>query len=121
MTSSYGVFGAIAPGPAGGGVVVGGGVGGFGGVVPPPLGGGVIGGAPVQVDPHAWPHAGRKPEVRALHSPRYSPCLVRPYQTLWTIAQAHYGGDVRDAIYRIEQANHLSGATITPGQRLLLP
>jgi hypothetical protein len=29
---------------------------------------------------------------------------VRPYQTLWTIAASHYGGDVRDAIWRIEQA-----------------
>lgn len=46
---------------------------------------------------------------------------VQPYQTLWTIAQSHYGGDVRDGVYRIEQANHLSGALITPGQKLVLP
>jgi hypothetical protein len=46
---------------------------------------------------------------------------VRPYQTLWSIAQSHYGGDVRDAIWRIEQANHLSGADIRAGQRLVLP
>jgi len=46
---------------------------------------------------------------------------VRPYQTLWSIAQQHYGGDVRDAIWRIEQANHLSGADISVGQRLTLP
>ena len=25
---------------------------------------------------------------------------VRPYDTLWTIAQTHYGGDVRDAVWR---------------------
>ena len=34
---------------------------------------------------------------------------VRPYDTLWSIAQRHYGGDVRDAIWRIERANHLHG------------
>ncbi len=46
---------------------------------------------------------------------------VRAYDTLWTIAQAHYGGDVRDAVWRIEQANHLAGATVAPGQKLVLP
>jgi nucleoid-associated protein YgaU len=46
---------------------------------------------------------------------------VRAYQTLWTIAASHYGGDVRDAIWRIEQANHLSGADIRVGQTLVLP
>ena len=46
---------------------------------------------------------------------------VRQYQTLWTIAQAHYGGDVRDGVWRIEHANHLTGAVITPGQKLVLP
>jgi len=47
--------------------------------------------------------------------------IVRPYQTLWTIAASHYGGDVRDAIWRIEQANHLRGADIVVGQKLVLP
>jgi nucleoid-associated protein YgaU len=46
---------------------------------------------------------------------------VRPHQTLWTIATRHYGGDVRDAIWRIEQANHLSGADIRVGETLVLP
>jgi nucleoid-associated protein YgaU len=46
---------------------------------------------------------------------------VRPHQTLWTIAAGHYGGDVRDAIWRIEQANHLGGADIRVGQTLVLP
>jgi nucleoid-associated protein YgaU len=46
---------------------------------------------------------------------------VHPYQTLWSIAQQHYGGDVRDAIWRIERANHLSGAEVRAGQRLVLP
>jgi len=46
---------------------------------------------------------------------------VRPYDTLWTIAEHRYGGDVRDAIWRIERANHLSGADVRVGQRLVLP
>ena len=46
---------------------------------------------------------------------------VRSYQSLWTIAETHYGGDVRDAIWRIERANHLSGADIRVGQTLVLP
>jgi nucleoid-associated protein YgaU len=47
--------------------------------------------------------------------------VVKRYDTLWSIAQSHYGGDVRDAIWRIQRANHLAGATVTPGQKLVLP
>jgi nucleoid-associated protein YgaU len=47
--------------------------------------------------------------------------VVRPYDTLWTIAAAHYGGDPRSAVWRIEQRNGLSGPTIVPGQMLHLP
>jgi nucleoid-associated protein YgaU len=46
---------------------------------------------------------------------------VRPFDTLWSIAQRHYGGDVRDAVWRIERGNHLRGADVRPGQRLVLP
>jgi nucleoid-associated protein YgaU len=46
---------------------------------------------------------------------------VHPYDTLWSIAQRHYGGDVRDAIWRIERANHLASADVRAGQRLVLP
>jgi hypothetical protein len=46
---------------------------------------------------------------------------VKPYETLWTIAQAHYAGDVREAIWQIERANHLPGADVRVGQRLVLP
>lgn len=46
---------------------------------------------------------------------------VRPYQTLWSIAAAHYAGDVRDAVWQIERANHLPGADIAVGQKLVLP
>jgi nucleoid-associated protein YgaU len=46
---------------------------------------------------------------------------VEPYDTLWSIAARHYGGDVREAIWRIERANHLPGADLRVGQRLVLP
>ena len=46
---------------------------------------------------------------------------VHPYQTLWSIAAAHYAGDTRDAIWRIERANHLHGADVFVGQKLVLP
>jgi LysM repeat protein len=46
---------------------------------------------------------------------------VRLHDTLWTIAAAHYGGDPRDGILKIERRNHLRGALIRPGQRLVLP
>ena len=46
---------------------------------------------------------------------------VKRYDTLWSIAQRHYGGDPRAAIWRIEQANHLPGADVLAGQRLVLP
>jgi nucleoid-associated protein YgaU len=46
---------------------------------------------------------------------------VRAYETLWSIAQQHYGGDVRDAVWRIEKANHLASADVRVGQTLVLP
>jgi nucleoid-associated protein YgaU len=46
---------------------------------------------------------------------------VRAYETLWSIAQQHYGGDVRDGIWQIEKANHLRSADVRVGQTLVLP
>jgi nucleoid-associated protein YgaU len=46
---------------------------------------------------------------------------VEPSDTLWSIAQSHYGGDVRNAVWKIQHVNHLGGSEIAPGQRLLLP
>jgi nucleoid-associated protein YgaU len=46
---------------------------------------------------------------------------VRAYDTLWSIAQAHYRGDVRDGVWQIQHANHLAGSTIVPGEKLVLP
>jgi len=46
---------------------------------------------------------------------------VRGGDTLWAIAVAHYAGDPREAVWRIEQRNHLGGSAIAPGQVLVLP
>lgn len=46
---------------------------------------------------------------------------VRAGDTLWAIAAASYAGDPRAAVWKIEQRNHLDGASITPGQVLVLP
>jgi nucleoid-associated protein YgaU len=54
------------------------------------------------------------------HGPRVV-YRVRPADTLWSIAEQRYGGDPRGAIWQIEQANHLSGASIYPGETLVLP
>jgi LysM repeat protein len=47
--------------------------------------------------------------------------VVRPADTLWSIASSHYSGDPRGAVWRLERRNHLSGTTLVPGQRLVLP
>jgi LysM domain len=48
--------------------------------------------------------------------------VVRPGESLWTIAERSYpASDPRQAVYRIEQANHLAGALVEVGQRLVLP
>ena len=46
---------------------------------------------------------------------------VKRYDTLWSIAASHYGGDPRSAIYRLEERNGLSGVVVLPGQKLVLP
>ncbi len=47
--------------------------------------------------------------------------VVRPTDTLWSIASAHYGGDPREGIYKLREVNHLAGTTVVPGESLLLP
>ena len=42
-------------------------------------------------------------------------------ETLWSIAAARYGGDPRAGVWKLQQANGLSGSAIVPGQRLLVP
>ena len=47
--------------------------------------------------------------------------VVKPSDTLWTIAAHHYSGDPRAAVWDIEHRNGLRTETLRPGQRLVLP
>jgi LysM repeat protein len=47
--------------------------------------------------------------------------VVKPGDTLWSIAARTYAGDPREGVWELEQRNHLAGATIVPGERLVLP
>jgi LysM domain len=46
--------------------------------------------------------------------------VVQPYDTLWSIASAGYA-DPRQGVWEIKHRNGLNGATIVPGQVLVLP
>ncbi len=54
---------------------------------------------------------------------RYATVVVHPGDTLWAIASTHTArtADIQDTIDRIAEVNHLSGASILPGQRLRVP
>jgi LysM repeat protein len=47
--------------------------------------------------------------------------VVKPTDTLWSIASSHYPGDPREGIWKLERRNHLRAALLTPGQKLVLP
>jgi LysM repeat protein len=47
--------------------------------------------------------------------------VVRPGDTLWSIASSHYAGDPREGVWKIERRNGLGSAAIEPGERLVLP
>ena len=47
--------------------------------------------------------------------------VVRPADTLWSIAAHSYAGDTREGVWELEQRNHLRSATLHPGQKLVLP
>lgn len=47
--------------------------------------------------------------------------VVRPADTLWSIAARTYAGDPRQGVWELEQRNHLRSTTLTPGERLVLP
>ena len=47
--------------------------------------------------------------------------VVRAGDTLWTIAAHRYAGDPREGVWLLQQRNHLPSATITPGEKLVLP
>lgn len=47
--------------------------------------------------------------------------VVRPADTLWSIAAHTYAGDVREGVWKLEQRNRLHTSVLVPGQRLILP
>ncbi len=47
--------------------------------------------------------------------------VVEPGDSLWSITTAHYPGDPREGVWKIEHRNGLTGETIRPGERLVLP
>jgi nucleoid-associated protein YgaU len=60
----------------------------------------------------ARPSGGATPEARY---------VVQPGDTLWTIAEQRYGGDPRKGIWKLREANQLSGSSLQPGDVLLVP
>jgi LysM repeat protein len=47
--------------------------------------------------------------------------VVKPGDSLWSIAASRYAGDTRKAIWRIEQRNPQVRAGLQPGEKLTLP
>jgi LysM repeat protein len=47
--------------------------------------------------------------------------VVKPTDTLWSIATRTYAGDDREGVWKLEQRNHLRSTTLTPGQVLQIP
>jgi LysM repeat protein len=47
--------------------------------------------------------------------------VVRSGDTLWSIAAHSYAGDPREGVWEIQRRNHLASATISPGEKLVLP
>ena len=48
--------------------------------------------------------------------------VVKPSDTLWSIAAAHYGGDPREGVWKVTHANRLgTSAVLWPGEKLMLP
>ncbi len=68
------------------------------------------------------------PALSGMHlyaaAPRhYATIIVRPGDTLWSIASARTAtsNDVQETIDQITEVNHLGTGAITPGQRLRVP
>lgn len=47
--------------------------------------------------------------------------VVKPADTLWSIATNRYAGDPREGIWKLQRRNHLISTTLVPGQKLVLP
>jgi LysM repeat protein len=47
--------------------------------------------------------------------------VVKPHDTLWSIASRYYVGDPREGVWKIRERNHLSASLIRVGERLVMP
>jgi len=47
--------------------------------------------------------------------------VVRPHDTLWSIAAANYAGEPREGVWKLKERNGLASGLIRPGQRLVVP
>ena len=47
--------------------------------------------------------------------------VVKPGDSLWSIAAEKYPGDPREGVWKLQKRNGLAEPTIRPGERLLLP
>lgn len=47
--------------------------------------------------------------------------VVKPHDTLWSIAERFYAGDPRRGVWELEHQNDLNGAEILAGQRIIVP
>jgi LysM repeat protein len=47
--------------------------------------------------------------------------VVKPTDTLWSIADRSYAGDTREGVWKLQERNHLHSATLRPGETLILP
>ena len=60
----------------------------------------------------------RRRSVGAGHEQIY---LVQAGDTLWSIAASHYGGDPREAVWRLQDRNHLPARSCTRASGCVLP
>lgn len=59
-----------------------------------------------------------RPSQSAQHARHY---VVRPGDSLWSIAASRYGGDTREAVWRLQQRNPQVAGGLQAGDMLTLP
>ena len=59
-----------------------------------------------------------RPSDGGSHPQRY---VVQPGDSLWSIADRRYDGDLRQAVWRLRERNGAAAESLEPGDTLLLP